>query len=218
MRVLVAADRLAGGPVQGARRLIRQRTRMACTVEAARPTRGPSGPVPAAGASAAARPCQPLGLACGPVSSRAAGPIRHPGRPWSRNRVAQRWAVGRLTWNRSAARVCDQPCSTMVRASRSRPSSLRGALRWSTRTSRVGVVLGSSTPDPEVLLTSTRHPPLHQPLWAVQLAQRPGSFALEWLSQIRAARSQRAGYPWLIAALDVDGSTVLRPLELRRAA
>jgi hypothetical protein len=47
--------------------------------------------------------------------------------------------VVRLTWNRSAARAVGQPCSTITRASRSRPSSVKGALRWGTRISWVGV-------------------------------------------------------------------------------
>jgi hypothetical protein len=50
-----------------------------------------------------------------------------------------RWAVGRPTWNRSAARATGQPCSTTQGASRNRPSSVSAASGWGTRTSWLGL-------------------------------------------------------------------------------
>ena len=50
------------------------------------------------------------------------------GRVLARYRAAHLAAVAGEHWNRSAARRADQPCSTIKRARRSRPSGAKGAL------------------------------------------------------------------------------------------
>jgi hypothetical protein len=130
MVVLVAADRLAAGPVKMGQATDAAADQTACTVEGASPTwgaiwAGPSRWVQRRRAifrttGAGVR----RGLWWGRLDRSAIATA-----PRSRWRVAHRCAVGRLTWNRSAARATDQPWSTMARASRSRPSSLKGALR-----------------------------------------------------------------------------------------
>lgn len=52
------------------------------------------------------------------------------------------------TWKRSAARRSAQPSSTTQRASRRRPVSVSGALRYGMRAFRVGGT-SQSTPNPE---------------------------------------------------------------------
>ena len=88
--------------------------------------------------------------------------------PAVRYRSAHRFAVVGETWNRSAARRSGHPSSTTHRASRNRPSSDSGALRWDTKTSGVNAFLDSShftrrssschlaTPSPTSVVSTTR--------------------------------------------------------------
>lgn len=62
-----------------------------------------------------------------------------PASPSLRYRPARRWVVVGETWNRSAAWRRAHPSSITQRASRRRPVSVRGALRWGMRAFRAGV-------------------------------------------------------------------------------
>jgi hypothetical protein len=156
----------------GARRLIRQRTKIPCTVEAASPTRGAIRAGPSRWVQRRWTTLRTTGAGFAAGSGGAAGPIRHPGR--SLVPVALGPPLGgRPADLEPLSGPGGGPALLHDTAGQPQPAELaQGCVRVDYEDILVEWVLGSSTPDPEVPFTSilTRPAP---PLRAVQLVLQP---------------------------------------------